>query len=1120
MTSVTELVLNAGCFALSCAAFAGAVQTAPVDPVPNFVVEPKLSEAADFKPVESIDPFAWDIADGVLRRNGRPSFWLGNGVDLGSGQATPVGLWLAKLQGASAVATPHNVGWLGGKEDDAGVVHVSASATPGAYPWLREIVRLGFLAESCDTSGDATYCSHLSLMKRYPAFREVGRGYGHFRSLDTNHRVGREMIFAKRAPYWSYGAMTGQVIGELAREPGYDPDNARIKAGWRLFAKGKYKTVEALNAAWKTSYADFDGVDMPLLDVDGSRKGDWHRVRARTKELRDFPERYYDWLRFTQTDVCAATRGEAEDVRTKIPGLKLSMDFRGQQSSTDNYCVFDPALYDEFLDLVFTHNNGFRHYNYAGKAWDRELVYRQTGYTLLGANYFRNNTTRPLVDAENIVSRARQVGSTDATRRANDLAKFANCIWKETKLVIDRSKPRVDYPAINFETTFEIPAHYQYDAGDGSRRFYLCGYGMTASEHMFLNGRMVRYAQKKGDFWKADVTGVLKYGAKNDLKIQVNNDNTQTGLKPDCLLLAGDMFGGTEPFGEKAYTAFVWSAMTGGLSGLMAWNWNADDPVKTYLPPLVRKADVAAQAAMPALRNRTSDIALLYPFNWARGLPSDEEPRGYALLDWFNALTFLGREPEVLGEINLRKKLSFGRYRTLVAAHCEVVDQATLDAVRAFVTAGGTLYVTEDSFKRRFDDWRETDFAAFAAAHPDRVRLYSSRLRFDELMPVLKPLVGEPALKVAFGASDELPLVHRLLVGDATRKLLYFANYGGCDQRVLFELPSECAAWKLTPLVGTFDGNRTTVAGSYGIAAAVLESPEAKPLAVAVSPTRMAVLERVAKLNREDPADSRPKVLFPMTDPQRVEAYVGRELYPYLLDRLDAAGYAARGLLPKDWTPEILRQHAAVFLVETRGLGLFQFARNDDGRFAKMLADYVAEGGKLFVLSWTAKTSCAGSEVYTSILPKAFGVGLAGSLVQDAEHCCFGDPCQILTDNIVASPVTEGVRSVQLFALSPMTLPDGRRSPALLGYPVPVVKTPKGGTVCATLEWGKGRVFLTTDAMLFQPFRIEHADNAALLVNAIGWLFDKPVTESDRKSFKDNLFLTEKTLRQIAEEER
>ena len=61
---------------------------------------------------------------------------------------------------------------------------------------------------------------------------------------------------------------------------------------------------------------------------------------------------------------------------------------------------------------------------------------------------------------------------------------------------------------------------------------------------------------------------------------------------------------------------------------------------------------------------------------------------------------------------------------------------------------------------------------------------------------------------------------------------------------------------------------------------------------------------------------------------------------------------------------------------------------------------------------------------------------------------------------------------------------------------------------------------MTTDAMLFQPFRIEHGDNAALLENVIGWLFGKDVSDADRAAFKAGLFLTENTVRQITNEER
>ena len=58
------------------------------------------------------------------------------------------------------------------------------------------------------------------------------------------------------------------------------------------------------------------------------------------------------------------------------------------------------------------------------------------------------------------------------------------------------------------------------------------------------------------------------------------------------------------------------------------------------------------------------------------------------------------------------------------------------------------------------------------------------------------------------------------------------------------------------------------------------------------------------------------------------------------------------------------------------------------------------------------------------------------------------------------------------------------------------------------VEHGKGRMFLSADAMAFQPFRIELADNAALLENIVGWLLNRPVTPEMRDAFRANLAIS------------
>ena len=72
----------------------------------------------------------------------------------------------------------------------------------------------------------------------------------------------------------------------------------------------------------------------------------------------------------------------------------------------------------------------------------------------------------------------------------------------------------------------------------------------------------------------------------------------------------------------------------------------------------------------------------------------------------------------------------------------------------------------------------------------------------------------------------------------------------------------------------------------------------------------------------------------------------------------------------------------------------------------------------------------------------------------------------------------------------------------------------------AAARFGAGRVFVCGDLTAFVPFRIGHADNAALLLNAFGWLTDRPVNAAAREAFARSLFLTEADARRIYEEER
>jgi hypothetical protein len=170
--------------------------------------------------------------------------------------------------------------------------------------------------------------------------------------------------------------------------------------------------------------------------------------------------------------------------------------------------------------------------------------------------------------------------------------------------------------------------------------------------------------------------------------------------------------------------------------------------------------------------------------------------------------------------------------------------------------------------------------------------------------------------------------------------------------------------------------------------------------------------------------------------------------------------------------------------------------------FVEMIRKYVEDGGSLMVISDGARTANV-KAFYLKAFAPVFGVTPGWGIVRDDAKTAFGDPYQSFGNVPLAPKETlEGVKSVLNYVHFPLYYGKGTSSAM-------VAKT-----------YGKGKVYLSSDVMAFQPFRIEHADNAAFLQNLMGWLLNRPVTAADREKFKKNLFLTEKHLKRIAEEEK
>ena len=368
-----------------------------------------------------------------------------------------------------------------------------------------------------------------------------------------------------------------------------------------------------------------------------------------------------------------------------------------------------------------------------------------------------------------------------------------------------------------------------------------------------------------------------------------------------------------------------------------------------------------------------------------------------------------------------------------------------------------------------------------------------------------------------------MPLIERILTGDATRKVLYLANWGGLAQRVKVTLPESVAGWKVAAQYegqAEVTGDRTleTTLPSQDVMALVLtpDGSAANVRSFAVSPTREKAFRHVVELNEAKAKPGQRRVLWPLHD---VREPVNKEMYVYEMDRIAAFGGVSEQLPLKEWTPEILAQYDLVVLPETRTEPILRDQAFMD-RLGKMLDGYVRSGGSLFVNAhtpWSVNVYAYTLAGWAGLSPW-LGADLTGE-TKDEARAIFGDPHQVWTDAVAESPLTVGVRRFEAYQSRTLTLkPTDKAKPQAA---IRVADEPDGakGVLLTQEERGKGRIILNVSAMSFQPFRIEKGDNAELLENVIGWLLREEVTDEMRREFRENLFLTEETLRRIAADE-
>jgi uncharacterized membrane protein len=692
------------------------------------------AECAAYQPITNAHDM--DIKDGLLLRDGKPYFWIGNGSDLGSAQASPAGLWLSRLMGNTFSACEAGA-MLGAKQKGNEITFslYRAHELQGQHSWHREVTRLGLLPELCSPEGPWRWSVLRKLVERNPSLSEIYGRVGHGLSTDINSVAGQKSLEFFRASRLAYSKLIRPLIYELYREPGYEPTNQRIVRAYIDFAKQKYHDLKTANAVWKTSYQDWDEIKPPhfasLSDV------------AKLNQLRVWltknkPEMYFDWLRCLQLDLQEGLKKERRMVKKYLPDVPLSLDVRGHRTYSDGFCTFDPDLLEDVVDLMFIHYQ-YRPFLYKAAA-DLDSVNKQMVYPLFAGNYFKTNSRKPIWDCENIVHFTRSPASSMKAMEHNDIGKFHTEPWQfrlDEKKVGKKEKwfaPELDdsswaklsvpgcwdkTPEFNgrsgwgwYRKSFFAKANKQ-DWRDGSKRFYIYGKSITQKAIIWLNGNEI--ARVHGfEKYQVDVGAILNFNGMNQITIFVDGTGFYNGVREYIHLLADDMICENTVFGETQYRAMLWDYMMLGVSAVSVWNWqNEDHHPYPYLADITDEVNSVSSVVLPAMRRRSGKVGYLYAFLQGRGLLCPSEKSYNDHMSYYNGLVFSQERPDILSEKSFQA-LSPKECPLVVVPYATFVFDKTYAHFKEYVRDGGTAVVTFGSLERTFSRYAKTDLQELA----------------------------------------------------------------------------------------------------------------------------------------------------------------------------------------------------------------------------------------------------------------------------------------------------------------------------------------------------------------------------------------------------------------------
>lgn len=679
----------------------------------------------------------FELKDGLILRNGKPYFWVGDGDGLGSSQSNIMSMWMARVLMSRFSSLDGGAGKPFPKKKTPEELEITFSSSGGAslYSIARELLRYGIFSELPCASGMYRFSALRGLEKQYPALAEIFFDGSHFYSADHNTVKGRMLNEGTRATIFRYIRNMPFFGLEAYRELGYTPSHERVRREFRKYAQKKYGSLAEANKVWRRNYSSWDRVQPPHLESDGILDNAM-QLQLRAKAAKDSPEMYYDWLRFVQLDLIRGLKEEKKDFR-KWSNTPFMLDLRAHSHYADGYVASDPDLVDPIVDIFCMHR-GFEPYEHNNNPIDFDTLNRETLNTLMAYNFFKTNSRHAIWNAECIVRTTGVPGTSRAAMARNDLGQFHgewNFRLDENKEgfkqnwqdpALDDSKwSRMTVPGCWDDTkefngksgwawyrkTFVPRGAVRQDYLDGSRKFLLYGRGIAQKGTIWLNGHKVGSVAGWDTPYQFDVGKYLKFGEANQITIFVDGSGFSNGLRKFLHLLADDRINEVKPFGEKQYASMLWSFMMQGSSAVSLWNWNT--LFRPYMPALIQELNSVSDIVLPVQRKSRSSVAFLFPYLYAKGLPfvSSKDYNDY--MHYYNAFEFKQIHPDVFSEPNFLT-VTPDRCKIAVFPYAKIVQPETWTHFKNYVEQGGTAIVTCHSLQKTFDRYRDTGIERLA----------------------------------------------------------------------------------------------------------------------------------------------------------------------------------------------------------------------------------------------------------------------------------------------------------------------------------------------------------------------------------------------------------------------